>query len=195
MLRFEHLPGKDNPVADALSRGVKETKKPFTNEPILDNFGGEHHEKPRAKTNASANPVILRHGQDPQECTTKDCESLARGNTHGLCHGCWATAYEKKKKELLGPGTTWAKAAEEVKQTAASERKRKIAGQFEMRGKKPGGPKETRIECSSYFSCADGARSHQHSRFRDAGDREQADKRRAPTRRRRRNNQDSHSLE
>ena len=64
LLRCEHLPGKDNPVTDALLRGVGEIKKVFTNEPILDTFEGKHHEKPRAKTNASAHPVIVRNGQD-----------------------------------------------------------------------------------------------------------------------------------
>ena len=60
MLRFEHLPGKENPVADALSPGVTETKRIFTYEPMLRQFEGEHHEKPCAKTTASANPVILQ---------------------------------------------------------------------------------------------------------------------------------------
>ena len=92
LLWFEHLPGKDNPVADALSRGVKEIKKEFTNEPILDGFQGDHHEKPQAKTTASANPVILRNRQDLRDCTTPGCEAYAQGNAYGLCQGCWATA-------------------------------------------------------------------------------------------------------
>lgn len=62
MLRFEHLPGKDNPVADAHSRGVAETKKVFSNESILKAFEGKHHEKPREKTTASANPIVLQPG-------------------------------------------------------------------------------------------------------------------------------------
>ena len=77
MLRFEHLPRKDNPIADALSRRVMETKWKFSDEPTLDDFDGKHHEKPRAKTTASANPVILQKGQETHECTTKDCEALA----------------------------------------------------------------------------------------------------------------------
>ena len=59
MLRFEHLAGKDNPVEDALSMGVPETKNTFTNEPILRDFAGKYHENPREETSASANPVIL----------------------------------------------------------------------------------------------------------------------------------------
>ena len=62
LLLFEHLPGKETTVADALSRGVTETKKTFTDEPILRNFEGKHHEEPRAKTPASANLVILQNG-------------------------------------------------------------------------------------------------------------------------------------
>ena len=72
MLRFKHLPGKENPVVDALSPGVTDTKKTFTNEPIL-----AHYEKPRAKTTASASPVILQNGLDLRECTTPECEAYA----------------------------------------------------------------------------------------------------------------------
>ena len=64
LLRFDHLPGTENPVADALWRGVKETKKTFTNEPIQGDFEGKHHEKPRATTPASANPVILQNEKE-----------------------------------------------------------------------------------------------------------------------------------
>ena len=188
-LRFKHLPGKDNPVADALSRGITETKKKFTNEPILEAFEGDHHEKPRAKTDALANPVILRRGQDPQKCTTQDCEALARGNAHGLCQGCWAKAYEKKCAELLGAGVPWQEAANEVRKTGASERKRKSTDQIEMRGKIPGGPKETSIDCSSYFTCADGACPHRHFRSQKAGQRGQNDKRRPSRPKRRGGNQ------
>lgn len=186
MLRFEHLPGKNNPVADALSRSVTETKKVFTNEPILEGFEGKHREKPSAKTNASANLVILQKGQDPRECTTKDCEALARGNAHGLCQGCWATAYDKRRNELLGGGVSWQNAAEEIRETATSGQKRKLADRIEMRGKKTGGAKETRIQCLSYFTCADGACPHLHSEFRDAGEWEKRDKRRPFPRRKRR---------
>ena len=80
LLRFEHLPGTEIPVAEALSRGVKETKKIFTNEPILGDFEGKHHEKPRAKTPASANPAILQNGKELAQCATKVCEAYARGN-------------------------------------------------------------------------------------------------------------------
>ena len=85
MLRFEHLPGKDNPVADAQYRGVPETKKTFTNELILRDFAGKHHEKPRAKTSASANPAILQNGKELTQCATNDCKGYARGNSQGLC--------------------------------------------------------------------------------------------------------------
>ena len=178
LLRFEHLPGKDNPVADALSRGVTETRKVFTNEPILEAFEGDHHEKHRAKTNALANPVILQRGQDPQKCTTQDCEALARGNAHGLCQGCWATAYEKKCTELHGAGVPWQEAANKVKETAISEQKRKFKGPIEMRGKNPGGLKETSIDCSSFISFADGACPHRHFRLWDAAHTRKWDKRR-----------------
>ena len=188
MLRFEHLPGKDNPVADALSRGVTETKKAFTNEPILGKIEGIHHEKPRAKTIASANPVILRNGQDLRECTTPGCEAYGRGNAHGLCQGCWATTYEKRRNELLGEGTTWQSAANEIKEAAPSGEKRKFAGQIEMRGKRPGGPKETSMECSSYFTCSDNACPHRHSQYRDAGEDGQKDKKRPTAPRNRRRN-------
>lgn len=73
-------PGKDNPVVDALSRGVLETKKTFTHEST---------ERLRAKTIPSANLEILREGQDLRECTTKDCEAYAQGNAHGLCQAYW----------------------------------------------------------------------------------------------------------
>ena len=188
LLRFEHLPGKDNPVADALPRSVNETKKTFTNEPILKDFEGKHHKKPHAKTTASANPVILQNGQDLHECTTQDCEAYARGNVHGLCQGCWATANEKRKKELLGSGVWWQEAANEIRETAPSGQKRKFTGQFEMRGKRPGGPKETSMECSSYFTCADGACPHLHSQYRDTGGNGKKDKRRPPAPWRRRRN-------
>ena len=188
MLRFEHLPGKDNPVADALSRGVNGSKREFTNEPILQQFEGKHHEKPRAKTDASANPVILQNGQDLRECTTQDCEAYARNNAHGLCQGCWAAAYEKRKKELLGGGVSWQEAANEIQAKAPSGQKRKFTGQFEMRGKKPGGPKETSMECSSYFTCSDNACPHLHSQYRDAGESRQKDKRRPTAPRKRRRN-------
>ena len=178
MLHFEHLPGKDNSVADALSQGVTETKKVFTNEPILGAFEGNHHEKPRAKTTTSANPIILQNGQDLRECTTQGCKAYARGNAHGLCHGCWATAYETRKKELLGGGVLSQDAANQIQNTGYAGQKRKSSGQFEMRGKRPGRLKETSIECSSYFTCADGACPHRHSRFRDAGESKQKDKRR-----------------
>ena len=185
MLRFEHLPGKDNPVADALSRGVTETKKIFTNRPILRDFEGKHHEEPRAKTPASANPVILQNGKELTQCVSKDCEAYARGNSHGLCQGCWATAYEKRKSELLGGGVSWQDAANEIKRTTPPGQKRKFTGQFEMRGKRPGGPKETSMECSSYFTCSDNACPHRHSQYRDAGENGQKDKRRPTVRRRR----------
>ena len=185
LLRFEHLSGKDNPVADALSRGVVETKKVFTNEPILDAFEGKHHGQPRVKTTASANPVILRRGQDPRKCTTQDCEALARGNVHGLCQGCWATAYDKRRTELLGEGVSWQDAARKIKETATSGQKRKNTGQMEMRGKKPGGPKETSIDCSSFFTCADGACPHKHFLSKNAGENEEKDTRGAFRRRRR----------
>ena len=178
MLRFEHLPGKDNPVADALSRGVAETKRVFTNEPILDAFEGKHKEEPRVKTNASANPVILRKGQETRECTTANCEALARGSQQGLCQGCWAQAYEKRRAELLAPGAPWEKAANKVKAVATSEGKRKTTDQIEMRGKRPGGPKETSMDCSSYFTCTDGTCPHRHFRPRDAGQAREEDKRR-----------------
>ena len=145
MLHFEHLLGKDNPVADALCRGVPGSKKEFTNKPTLQNFEGKHHEKPHAKTAASANPVILQNGKELTQCTTKDCEAYARGNSHGMCQGCWATAYDKRRSELLGGGVSWQDAANEIKGTAPSDRKRKFSGQFELRGKKPGGAKETSI--------------------------------------------------
>ena len=187
LLRFEHLPGTENPVADALLRGVNETKKTFTNEPILRNFEGKHHDKPRAKTSASANPVILQKGKELARCATNDCEAFARNNSHGLCQGCWATAYDKRRSELLGGGVSWQEAANEVKRTGASNRKRKSSGQFEMRGKRPGGPKETSMECSSYFTCSDITCPHRHSQYRDTGKNGQKDKRRptAPWKRRR----------
>ena len=175
MLRFEHLPGRDNPVADALSRGVEETKKGFTNEPILSAFEGKHHEKPRAKTAASANPVILEKGKDLRECTTRDCEALARGNAHGLCQGCWATTYEKRRNELLGAGVSWQEAANEIKELETPGKKRKFTGQIEMRGKGPGEPKETSIDCSSFVTCADGACPHKHFRPGNAGKNEKKD--------------------
>ena len=149
LLRFEHLPGTENPVADALSRGVKETKKIFTNEPIPGDFDGKHHQKPRPKTPASANPAILQKGKEFAQCATNDCEAYARGNSHGQCQGCWAMAYDKRRSELLGGGVSWQSAANEIKNTAPPDRNRKSSGQFEMRGKKPGGPKETSMECSS----------------------------------------------
>lgn len=111
MIRFEHPPGKENPVGDALSRGVTETKKTLTNEPII-----AQYKKPCAKTTASANPVILRNEQDLRECTTPGCEAYARGNAHGLCQGCWATAYDKRRNELLGGGVSWQDAANNVKE-------------------------------------------------------------------------------
>ena len=188
MLRFEHLPGKDNPVADALSRGVTKTKKDFTNEPILGDFDGKHNEKPRAKTPASANPVILQNGKELTQCVTKDCEAYARGNSHGLCQGCWTTAYEKRKSELLGGGVSWQDAANEIRRTAHPGQKRKSTGQFEMRGKRKGGPKETSMECSSYFTCSDNTCPHRHSQYRDAGEDEQKDKRRPTAPRERRRN-------
>ena len=188
MLRFEHLPGIENPVADALSRGVKETKKTFTNEPILGDFDGKHHEKPRAKTPASANPVILQNGKELAQCATNDCEAYARGNPHGLCQGCWATAYGKRREELLGGGVTWQDAANEIRRTAPSGQKRKSAGQFEIRGRRPGGPKETSLESSSYFTCSDNACPHRHSQLRDAGENGHKDKRRPVAPRRRRKN-------
>ena len=138
---------KDNPVADALSRGTTETKKTFTHEPILDYFNGKNHEKPRAKTNALANPVILQKGQDTRKCTTTDCEALSRGNIKGLCQGCWATAYEKRRNVLLAPGAPWEKAAEEVREAAAPDRKRKNAGRIEMRGKRVANPERTSLRC------------------------------------------------
>ena len=183
MLRFKHLPGRENPVADALSRGVTDTKKTFTNEPIL-----AHYEKPRAKTTTSASPVILQNGQDLRECTTPECEAYARGNAHGLCQGCWAIAYDQRRSELLGGGVSWQNAANEIREAAPSDQKRKYTGQFEMRGKRPGGPKETSIECSSYFTCTDGTCPHQHSRFRDAGGSREKDKRKASARGKRRRN-------
>ena len=106
LLRFEHLPGTENPVADALSRGVKETKKTFTNEPIPGDFEGKHHEKPRAKTPALANPVILENGKELAQCATNDFEAYARSNSHGLWQGYWATAFAKRMEELLGGGVT-----------------------------------------------------------------------------------------
>ena len=189
LLRFEHLPGTENPVADALLRGVKETKNTFTNEPILGDFEGKHHEKPRAKSPASANPVILQNGKELAQCDTNDCEAYARSNSHGLCQVCWATAYAKRREELLGGGVTTQDAANDMKNSAPFDRKRKLTGQFEMRGKRPGGPKETSIECSSYFTCADGACPHQHSRFRDTGDNEKKDKRKPAAHQRRRKGQ------
>ena len=162
-------------MADALSRGVAETKKTFTNEPILGNFEGKHREEPRAKTAASANPVILQAGKELVQCAAKDCEAYARGNSHGLCQGCWATAYDKRRNELLGGGVSCQDATSEIRDTTPPDRKRKFAGQFEMRGKSPGGPKETSMECSSYFTCTDSACPHRHSRFRDAGGEEQKD--------------------
>ena len=190
LLRFEHLPGKENPVADALSRGVNETKKTFTNEPILKDFGGKHHEEPRAKTPASANPIILQKGnlgKELTQCITNDCEAYARDNLHGLCKGCWATAYENRESELLGGGVSWQDAANEIRKTAPSGQKRKFMGQFEIRGKRPGGPKETSTECSSYFTCSDYTCPHRHSQYRDDGENGQNDKRRptAPQKRRR----------
>ena len=187
MLRFEHLPGKENPVADALSRGVTETRKTFTNEPILGDFKGEHHEKPREKTIAPANPMILQNGQGLPKCTTPGCEAYARGNVRGLCQGCWAAAYEKRRAELLAPGAPWEKAANEIKVGTTSERKRKNTDGIEMRGKKPGKPKETSLDCSSFFTCADGARPHVHQHFRNraAGKSERKDKKAALPRSRR----------
>ena len=85
LLRFEHLPGTENPVAEALSRGIKETKKIFINEPILGDFEGKHHEKPRAKTPASANPAIPQNGKELAQCATNDCEAYALRNSDGLC--------------------------------------------------------------------------------------------------------------
>ena len=143
---------------------------------MLDAFEGKHREEPRAKTTASANPVILEKGKDLRECTTEDCEALARGNAHGLCHGCWATAYEERRNELLGAGVSWQDAAKEIKETATSGQKRKTTDQIEMRGKKPGGPKETSIDCSSFFTCADGACPHKHFRSKNAGKSEEKDK-------------------
>ena len=46
MLRFEHLPGKENPVADALSRGVTETKRIFTYERCCVNSKGNIRKSP-----------------------------------------------------------------------------------------------------------------------------------------------------
>ena len=179
LLRFEHLPGNENPVADALSRGVATTKKAFTNEPVL-----SHFEKPCVKTMASANPVILEPGKEIRECTTPHCEALARNNSHQLCQGCWATAYEKRRSELLAPGIGWSEAAEEVRQTGVVDRKRKNADQFEMRSKKMANPKKTSLRCVSYFTCADGACPHQHLLSRDAGERGPKDKRDARPRHR-----------
>ena len=110
-------------MADALSRGVIETKKVFINEPVLNEFEGKHHEVPRAKTTASANPVILRNGQEIHECTTKDCEALARGTSRGLCQGCWAMVYAKRRSELLGAGVLWQEAANEIKRTTSPAKK------------------------------------------------------------------------
>ena len=115
MLCYENLAGKNDPVADALSSGVPETKNTFTNEPIKRDFARKHHEKPGKETSASANPVILQAGKGLSQCATKDCEACARGNAHGLCQGCWATAYDKPRKELLGGGIKWQDAANEIK--------------------------------------------------------------------------------
>ena len=56
-------------------------------------------------------------------------------------------------------------------------KKRKFTGQYEMRGKKPGGPKETSIDCPSFFTCADGACPHKHFRSKNASENEEKDKR------------------
>ena len=40
--------------------------------------------------------------------------------------------------QLLGDGIKWQDAANEIKRSAPSNRKRKFVGLFEMRGKKPG---------------------------------------------------------
>ena len=153
-------------------------------EPMLDEFDGKHHEKPRAKTNASANPVILQNGQEISECATTDCEAPARGNKQGLCHGCWPHAYEKRRSELLAPGAPWEKAAKEIREAAASDSKRKYTGPFEMRGKKVANPEQTSLKCVSYFTCADGTCPHDHSPSRDAGGNSERDKRNAKPRRR-----------
>ena len=188
MLRFEHLPGKDNPVADALSQGVTEKKKTYNNEPLLNKFHRKHHKKPRKETLASANPVILQARKELAYCVTRDCDVYARGNLHVLCTGCWTTAYDKRGNELFGGGVSWQDAANVVKEMVPSDQTRKSTGQLEIRGKRPGKPKETSIECSCYFTCTDDASPHQHSQFRDAGERGPKDKRRASAYRRRSNN-------
>ena len=57
LLRFEHLPGNENPVADALLQAVNENEKEFTNKGILAAF-----EQPHAKTNGPANQIIFQEG-------------------------------------------------------------------------------------------------------------------------------------
>ena len=143
-------------------------------------------------TTASANPVILERVKDLRECTTTDCEALARGNAHGLCQRCRATAYEKRRNELLGTGVSWQNAVNEIKETATSGQKRKDTGQIEMRGKKLGGPMETSIHCSSFFTCADGACPHKHFHSKNASKNKEKDKRTAFPRRKKGRNFPTH---
>ena len=143
-------------------------------------------------TTASANPVILERVKDLRECTTTDCEALARGNAHGLCQGCWATAYEKRGNELLGTGVSWQDAVNEINETVTSGLKRKDGGQIEMRGKKLWGPKETSIDFSSFFTCADGACPHKQFHSKNAGKNEEKDKRTAFPRRKKGRNFPTH---
>ena len=181
--KCEHLPANENPVADTLSRGVAVTKKVFTNEPVLSNF-----EKPPVKTMAAASPVILELGKETRQCTTPDCEALARNNSHQLCQVSWATVYEKQQSELLAPGIGWSEAAKEVKQTRIVDRKRKNADQFVMRYQRMANPKLTSLRHVSYFSCTDGACPQEHSLSWDAGDRSLKHKRnQGPHRRKGRN--------
>src|SRR5205807_1001066 len=84
-------------------------KKEFPNTSILNEF-----EKPLAKTNASANPVILQPGSPLCECTTNRCEAYARGKPKQLCQGCWTTKYEERRAEILGNGSLWDTAVKEA---------------------------------------------------------------------------------